>query len=208
MAGLIVALTGGIASGKSEIARRFESLGVAVADADQVARDLVEPGMAALGEIVQRFGAGVLDADGRLDRAAVRQRVFADEAARRELEAILHPRIRSELQRLCVAAVAPYAMAAIPLLVEGGGRAAYPWLHRILVVDLPRELQHRRLLGREGLTPQLAERMLAAQADRAARLRIADEVIDNGGTLSALDVQVDALHRQYLQLAAEQPADR
>ena len=208
MAGLIVALTGGIASGKSEIARRFESLGVAVADADQVARDLVEPGMAALGEIVQRFGAGVLDADGRLDRAAVRQRVFADEAARRELEAILHPRIRSELQRLCVAAVAPYAMAAIPLLVEGGGRAAYPWLHRILVVDLPRELQLRRLLGREGLTPQLAERMLAAQADRAARLRIADEVIDNGGTLSALDVQVDALHRQYLQLAAEQPADR
>ena len=208
MAGLIVALTGGIASGKSEIARRFESLGVAVADADQVARDLVEPGMAALGEIVQRFGAGVLDADGRLDRAAVRQRVFADEAARRELEAILHPRIRSELQRLCVAAVAPYAMAAIPLLVEGGGRAAYPWLHRILVVDLPRELQHRRLLGREGLTPQLAERMLAAQADRAARLRIADEVIDNGGTLPALDVQVDALHRQYLQLAAEQPADR
>ncbi len=208
MAGLIVALTGGIASGKSEITRRFESLGVAVADADRVARELVEPGMAALGEIVQRFGASILDADGRLDRAALRQRIFADDAARRELEAILHPRIRSELQRLCVAAVAPYALAAIPLLAEGGGRAAYPWLDRILVVDLPRELQHRRLLGREAITPELAKRMLAAQADRAARLRIADEVIDNSDTLSALDAQVDALHRQYLQRAAERSADR
>ena len=208
MAGLIVAITGGIASGKSEVARRFEALGVPLADADQVARDLVEPGMPAFDEIVQRFGTGILREDGRLDRAALRQLVFANVDARRNLETILHPRIRVELQRRCVEAAAPYAMTAIPLLAEGGGRVAYPWLDRILVIDLPRELQRERLLHRDGITPNLAERMLLAQVDRAQRLMIADDVIDNSGTLSALDAQVVDLHREYLRLAATRATDR
>lgn len=206
MARLIVAITGGIASGKSEVARRFELLGVPVADADQVARELVEPGSAALGEIVRCFGASVLRDDGCLDRVALRQRVFADNSARRALEAILHPRIRAELHRLCSEADAPYAMAAIPLLAEGGGRAAYPWLDRILVIDLPRELQRERLLRRDGIAPDLADRMLLAQVDRAQRLTIADNVIDNSGALSALDAQIAGLHREYARLAAARDA--
>lgn len=202
MAALIVAITGGIGSGKSEVGRRFESLGAPLTDADLVARELVEPGMPALAEIAQRFGPGILRADGSLDRAALRRLVFDDERARAELEAILHPRIRTELRRICAAAQAPYALVAIPLLAEAGGRIAYPWLDRILVVDLSRESQRDRLLLRDGITPELAERMFAAQANRAARLAIADDVIDNGGSMPALDAQVDALHRRYLQLAA------
>ena len=207
MARLIVAITGGIASGKSEVARRFEVLDVPLADADQVARELVEPGMPAFDEIVQQFGSAVLHEDGRLDRPALRQLVFANDDARRELEAILHPRIRAELHRACSAAAAPYAIAAIPLLAEGGGRASYPWLDRILVIDLPRELQRERLLHRDGITPDLAERMLLAQVDRAQRLMIADDVIDNSGPLSALDAQVADLHQEYLRLAAARAAD-
>ena len=208
MAGLIVAITGGIASGKSEVARRFGLRDVPVLDADVVARAMVEPGTAGLDAIVQRFGTNVLREEGRLNRAALRQLVFGDDTARRDLETILHPRIRAELQRLCVATVAPYAIAVIPLLAESGGPAAYPWLDRILVVDLPRELQHERLLHRDAITPELADRMLAAQANRTARLMIADDVIDNSGALLALDAQVDTLHRHYLQLAAKRPADR
>jgi dephospho-CoA kinase len=208
MRGLIVAITGGIASGKSEVARRFAALGVPVADADRVARELVAPGMPALDEIAQRFGPGILHPDGSLDRAGMRQRVFADAAARSTLEGILHPRIRTELHRLCGATVAPYAMAAIPLLAEIGGRTAYPWLDRILVIDVPRELQRERLLHRDGISADLAERMLLAQADRAQRLAIADDVIDNSGALSALDAQVAGLHREYLRLAAARASER
>jgi dephospho-CoA kinase len=208
VAGLIVAITGGIASGKSEVARRFEALGVPLTDADRVARELVEPGMPAFDEIVQRFGIGILREDGRLDRAALRQLVFVDDDARRALEAILHPRIRAELHRACNAAAAHYAIAAIPLLAESGGRTVYPWLDRILVVDLPRELQRERLLHRDGITPELADRMLAAQVNRAQRLLIADDVIDNSGALPDLDMQVEALHRQYLRLAAAHSTDR
>ena len=208
MAGLIVALTGGIASGKSEVGRRFESHGVPLVDADRIAREFVERGMPAFDEIVRQFGTAILKEDGGLDRAALRQLVFADDAARRALEAILHPRIRAELRRACGAATEPYAIAAIPLLAEGGGRIAYPWLDRILVVDLPREFQRHRLLHRDGITPDLAERMLAAQVDRSQRLLIADDVIDNSGALSALDMQVESLHRHYLQLAATRSRER
>jgi dephospho-CoA kinase len=207
VAGLIVALTGGIASGKSEVGRRFESLGIPLVDADRIARELVERGMPAFDEIVQQFGTAILKEDGGLDRAVLRQLVFANDDARRELEAILHPRIRAELHHACNTAAAPYAIAAIPLLAEGGGRIAYPWLDRILVVDLPRELQYERLLHRDGITPSLADRMLAVQVDRAQRFAIADDVIDNSGVLSALDMQVADLHRKYLQLATARSTD-
>jgi dephospho-CoA kinase len=143
----------------------------------------------------------VLDASGALDRAAMRRRVFGDDIARRALEAIVHPRVRSALQAACAAAPGPYAIAAIPLLAEGGGRKAYPWLDRILVVDVPVEMQLARLLQRDGIDAELADRMLAAQASRRERLAIADDVIVNDGTLAALDAHVTALDARYRGLA-------
>lgn len=202
MSGFVVAVTGGIATGKSEACRCFARLGIAVADADVVARELVERGRPALEAIVARFGRGVLSAEGALDRAALRRVVFEDEAARRDLEAILHPRIRERLREACAEAASPYAIAAIPLLAEGGGRAAYPWLDRILVVDAPRELQLQRLVARDGGTREQAERILAAQVSREQRLAIADDAIANDGTPEALAERIGELHAVYLRLAA------
>ncbi len=198
----VVAVTGGIASGKSEVSRCFEQLGIAVADADVFARTLVERGQPALEAIAARFGNDVLFADGRLDRGMLRRIVFDDEGARHELEAILHPRIRAAMYDACVAAGSPYAMAAIPLLAEGGGRAAYPWLARILVVDVPRDAQLQRLMQRDGNSREQAERILAAQATREHRLAIADDVIDNSGDIATLAPQVEVLHALYLSLLA------
>ena len=199
MPGLRVGLTGGIASGKTTAARRFAELGATVIDADEVARALVEPGMPALAEIVARFGDGVLGADRRLDRRALRERVFRDPAARRDLEAILHPRIRAEMTRRTAAASGPYAILVIPLLIEGGPRDD---LDRVLVVDVTEATQHRRLLERDRVPAALADSMLAAQARRAERLARADDVLPNEGSLAALHAGVDALHRRYLALAA------
>lgn len=202
MAAFCVGVTGGVASGKSEVTRRFEALGVSVADADLAARAAVEAGSAGLGEVVAAFGAQVLDAQGGLDRAAMRRRVFADPDARRRLEAIVHPRVRGLLREQCERAPGAYAIAAIPLLTEGGGREAYPWLQRILLVDVPVEVQRARVMARDRVEAELAERMIAAQATRAARLAIADDVIVNDGPLDALDRQVAALDRRYRALAA------
>jgi dephospho-CoA kinase len=196
-----VGLTGGIASGKSAVADRFAARGIAVVDADVAARDVVAPGQPALAEIAAVFGNGVLQADGTLDRAALRRHVFDDDAARRRLEAILHPRIRVRMHEQARRAGGPYVIVAIPLLAEGGGRLAYPWLDRILVVDVPREVQLARLVRRDGIEVALAERMVAAQADRASRLAIADDVIVNDGALALLDAEVDALDRRYRGLA-------
>lgn len=201
MAAFVVGLTGGVASGKSEVTRRFEALGIDVADADIAARAAVEPGSAGLAEVVAAFGPDALDADGSLDRAAMRRRVFADESARRRLEAIVHPRVRALLRDQCAAAASPYAIAAIPLLAEGG-RSAYPWLHRVLVVDVPVEVQRARLLRRDGIDGALADRMIAAQAGRMARLAIADDVLRNDQGLGFLDDLVARLHRKYVVLAA------
>lgn len=203
MARFVVAVTGGIASGKTAACRSFERLGVAVADADVIARDLVAPGQPALQEIVTRFGAGILTAAGALDRAGLRQIVFTDASARTDLEAILHPRIRAALHASCRSATSAYAIAAIPLLAEGGGRSAYPWIDRILVVDVPRETQVLRLRHRDGLGIEEAERMLAAQASREARLASADDVLENDDGLAMLEAKVAALHARYLRLATE-----
>ena len=197
-----VALTGGIASGKSAVAARFAAKGVLVADADLAARAVVAPGEPALAEIASEFGADVLLADGQLDRAALRRHVFDDEPARRRLEAILHPRIRALLRDEVQHADSPYAIVAIPLLAEGGGRVAYPWLDRILVVDVARDVQVARVMQRDGIDAALADRMVAAQATRAQRLAIADDVIVNAGALEALDDDVAALDRLYRSLAA------
>lgn len=196
-----IAVTGGIASGKSEVTRRFEALGIEVLDADLIARELVEPGQPALAEIARRFGAGVIDAAGRLDRRALRAIVFADSAARRDLEAILHPRVHASLQARAQAAAPPYVLLAIPLLAESApGR--YAWLDRVLVVDVPRAVQIQRVMQRDAVERAAAEAALAAQASREARLAMAHDVIVNDGPLAALDAIVAKLHARYLALAA------
>jgi dephospho-CoA kinase len=208
MAEYVVGLTGGVASGKSEVARRFEALGVTVADADIAAREAVAVGSEGLARVVGTFGPSVLDAGGALDRAAMRRRIYADADARRRLEAIIHPQVRRVLQGRCAAAPGDYAIAAIPLLAEAsrdrsraGVRQVYPWLRRIAVVDVPESLQLARLLARDGIDEALARGMLAAQATRAQRLAIADDIIDNDGALDALDAQVATLDARYRALA-------
>jgi dephospho-CoA kinase len=202
MSGYAIGLTGGIASGKSEVARQFQALGVVVADADLAAREAVAAGSAGLAEVVAAFGAGVLAADGSLDRAAMRRHVFDDAAARKRLEEIIHPRVRVLLEQTCAAAAGPYVLAAIPLLAEAGGRESYRWLDRVLVVDAPPQVQLDRLLQRDGIDLALAQRMLAAQASRSQRLAIADDVIVNDGSREALAAHVESLDRHYRLLAA------
>jgi dephospho-CoA kinase len=201
MSAFVIGLTGGIASGKSTVDRLFRARGIVVADADLAARDAVAPGSPGLAEVVAAFGPAVLAADGSLDRAAMRRRVFDAPGARRTLEAIVHPRVRSALEATCAAADGPYAIASIPLLAEAGGRAAYPWLQRILVVDVPETVQLQRLLQRDGIDTSLAGAMIAAQATRAQRLAIADDLLPNEGPLEALPAAVDALDRLYRSLA-------
>lgn len=201
MSSFVIGLTGGVASGKSEVGRRFEALGIFVGDADQAAREAVAIGSDGLADVVDMFGAGVLSADGSLDRPAMRRRVFTDADARKRLEGIIHPHVRELLHAACLRADSPYAIAAVPLLAEGGGRKAYPWLRRILVVDVPKGVQLARLLQRDGIDEALARRMLEVQATREQRLAISDDVLGNDGELDALGAHVAALDRMYRTLA-------
>lgn len=198
---MAVALTGGIASGKSAVTRRFEALGVPVHDADIAARAVVEPGTPGLAEVTRLFGVGVLDGSGRLDRTAMRERIFTDPSAKQQLEAILHPRIRTWLHDRARDEQAPYCLLAIPLLAEN--IAHYRWIDRVLLVDAPEQVQVERLMRRDGSDEALARRILAQQASRGDRLALADDVLDNSGPESALDDAVAALHQRYLSLAAQ-----
>jgi dephospho-CoA kinase len=189
----LIGLTGGVASGKSSVARAFEARHPGcIVDADLAARAVVEPGSEGLAAVVERFGGAVLGDDGRLDRAALRARVFADGGERKALEALLHPRIRAWMLARADAAATPYVVLDIPLLAEGGGRRTWPMLDRILVVDVPVAVQRARLMARDGVDAALADRMIAAQATRAQRLALADDVIVN---LGALDDLADAVSR-------------
>jgi dephospho-CoA kinase len=196
---LLIALTGGIASGKSAVAEEFAKLGVPVLDTDQIARDVVAPGTAALGQLVAEFGTEILDANGQLNRAHLRERVFSDPAQRHKLEAITHPAIRAELAQRSAAAGGAYQVHVIPLLVETGRADAYD---RVLVVDCPEEAQVERLLSRDRGSREQAEEILAAQASREERLDAAHDVIENTGTLADLQRFVQTLHRNY-ELIAE-----
>ncbi len=196
---LRVGLTGGIASGKTTVAQRFTELGVPVVDADIAARSVVAPGEPALVEVVRRFGLSVLDAAGGLERRTLRTLVFADPKARRDLEAIMHPRIRAEMERLASAAAGPYVVMAIPLLVETAGINR---VDRVLVVDAPEAVQLERLMARDSCSADQARAMVAAQATRAERLARADDVLPNGGDFAELQRGVDALHERYLRLAS------
>jgi dephospho-CoA kinase len=195
---LRIGLTGGIASGKSTVTQRFAELGVPVIDADVASRTVVEPGTAGLAQVVERFGANVL-ANGRLDRRALRELIFKDSSLRQALDAILHPLIRTEMEREVAQSRAPYVVMAIPLLVEGGTAAKR--VDRVLVVDADETLQIQRLQARDGSSQQQASAILASQASRAARLAAADDVLSNTGSVAELRQAVDRLHEQYLQLA-------
>lgn len=201
---LLVAVTGGIASGKSALTVRFESLGVPVADADLAAREAVAPGSEGLAQVVAAFGSGVLDGDGAMDRVAMRARVFADAGARKRLEAIIHPRVRRLLRAQVAGWWQPYGLLAIPLLAENA--PAYADVDRVLVVDVPPEVQVERLVRRDGIAEPLARSILAAQAGRQQRLAIADDVHDASGPIEALDARVLELHAHYLDLARQKRA--
>lgn len=201
---LTIGLTGGIGSGKSVVADAFAERGVPVIDTDRIARELVEPGQPALAAIVERFGPDILDPTGHLDRAALRERVFRDDAERQALEAILHPAIREEVLRRIDGLNAAYCLIVIPLLAETRG---YEWLDRVLVVDVPETVQIERVMERDGLSREAAERILRSQADRKDRLAIADDVIRNTASLEELHAEVARLHDRYLNMASEAAGD-
>lgn len=193
----ILGLTGGIGSGKSAAAERFAELGVHVVDADHVARSVVEPGSAALAQIVDRFGVPILASSGELNRAALRERIFTSVEDRHWLERLLHPLIRQEIWASLSRAESPYAVLVSPLLVES---RQHEQVDRVLVVDVPEDLQLQRVLARDQVSENQVRAILAAQARRDDRLRHANDVLVNDRDLSWLRQEVDRLHDRYLQL--------
>ncbi len=200
---LIIGLTGGIGSGKSAVSACFEKLGIAVIDADVAARVVVEPGTPGLAQIAEHFGPGVIDANGALDRAALRRIVFEDAAERRWLESVLHPRIGEEIRRGLREASSPYAILASPLLLEARQDVL---AHRVLVVDVSEDTQVARTMQRDNNSGEQVRAIIAAQIGRAERLARADDVIENNGSLEDLEPKVLALHRRYLEIAAAMAA--
>jgi len=192
---LVIGLTGGIGCGKSAVTDLFTRLGVPVIDADETARQVVEPGTPALRQISERFGKQVILVDGRLDRRRLRHIVFSDPQARRDLEGILHPLIRQQMRQHLETLQTPYAVLSIPLLLETGQADT---VDRVLVVDCPEALQIERVCRRDDIDPAQARDILTAQVSRQQRLQAADDLIDNSGTLERLIPQVEALHRKYL----------
>jgi dephospho-CoA kinase len=193
--GLVVGITGGIGSGKSEVTRRFENYGIVIVDADIAARLVVEPGAAALDAIAAHFGAHIILADGNLDRAALRQRVFADPGERLWLERLTHPLIAGEIRRQLAAAASPYSILSSPLLLETRQKEQADC---VVVVDVPEAMQLERASRRDGNSEEQIRRIMAAQMPRAQRLELADIIIDNSKPLAELDSVVDELHKEFL----------
>ncbi|MNQ83734.1 Dephospho-CoA kinase [compost metagenome] len=198
----VVAITGGIGSGKTTVANQFATLGIEVIDADLIAREVVEPGTPALTAIASHFGPGILDEQGRLDRRVLRERIFSEPAAKHWLNALLHPLIRSEMLRQCAAASSPYCLLVVPLLVEN---RLMNLADRVLVIDVDEATQIERTCRRDGVSRAQAEAILAAQASRAERLAVADDVLDNqSGTSETILARILALHETYLAFATQQ----
>jgi dephospho-CoA kinase len=195
----VVGLTGGIGSGKSAAADEFARLGATLVDTDLIAHRLTGPGGAAVAAIQRLFGDGFVLPSGAMDRKRMRERVFADTAARKSLEGVLHPMIRDESERQIAAAGGPYVVHVVPLLVESGHYRRR--VDRILVVDCPEATQLARVRARSGLSADEAQDIVRSQASRAERLAAADDVIDNGGTLEDLRKQVAVLHVKYAAMA-------
>ena len=198
----ILGLTGGIGSGKSAAAEHFAALGVHVVDADQAARWVVEPGRPALSKITEHFGEHVLQADGQLNRGALRALIFSEPEQRRWLEALLHPLIREEITHNLAQAQSPYAILVSPLLIESG---QYTTTQRVLVIDVPQALQIQRTLKRDNTSEEQVHAILKVQASREDRLRHADDVLTNDRDLEALKTEVERLHHFYLTLSGGQP---
>ena len=198
---MIVGITGGIGSGKSAVTRRLEDRGITVVDADLAARVIVEPGRPALQAIAEHFGEEILLEDGSLDRAALRQKVFADETERHWLEALTHPLIGEEILSQLSASNSAYTVLSSPLLMETTQKAL---VELVVVVDVPEEVQVERTMARDDNDEDQVRRIIAAQIDRTERLRLADIVIDNAGSLESLDEKVAALHETLLERAATQ----
>ena len=197
---LVVGLTGGIGSGKSAAADEFARLGATVVDTDAISHELTGPDGAAIAKIRRQFGAAFVDAGGAMDRKRMRDLVFSDPDEKQRLEALLHPMIRAESARRIAASTGPYAVHVVPLLIESPEHRAR--VGRVLVVDCPEELQVSRVRQRSGLPDAEVRRIIASQVQRDKRLAAADDVIDNSGSIAALQQQVRKLHDGYLRLAA------
>ncbi len=195
-----VGLTGGIGAGKTAVCNCFRKLGVPVIDADIIAREVVEPGQEALDLIRQHFGSAVITADGLLDRRVLREIIFADPEAKQALETILHPRITARMRAAAGDIDSPYCILCIPLLLETG---QHELVDRILVVDVAEPVQVERVMLRDQCSEAQARAIIGKQMERAQRLRQADDIIVNQGSLDALCAQVDALHQDYLRAAGD-----
>ncbi|MBM70309.1 MAG: dephospho-CoA kinase [Haliea sp.] len=198
---LIIGITGGIGSGKTAVTDRFARQGITVVDADLAARIVVEPGTPALAAIARRYGSELLQGDGSLDRAALRRIVFADPAERKWLEQLTHPLIGEEIQRQLAASRSPYTLLSSPLLLESATQRDLATL--VVVVDVPEAMQLARTVQRDNNDEDQVKRIMAAQLPRQQRLAGADIVIDNSGSLEALDAVVAELHKEFLQRAEE-----
>lgn len=196
--GYVVGLTGGIASGKSAVAAVFRSLGVLVVDADQLAREVVEPGQAALEQIASHFGDSTITPAGTLDRAALRTLVFSDPEQKSWLEGLLHPLIGELLKTRLCECESDYAVLESPLLLE---TEQHTLVDRVLVVDVDEEMQFARATARDGSDADTIRSIIASQMDRNRRLELADDVLDNQASLESLTESVEALHLKYQKLA-------
>ena len=201
MSAFVVGLTGGIGCGKSTVTELFASHGVQYVDADIVAREVVMPGTACLTAISAHFGANILQSDGQLNRAALRQRVFSNSVDKQWLEQLLHPAIRQALLTQLAALTSPYALLVAPLLLEN---KLNRYVQRVLVIDLPESLQLQRAMARDNTSEQQIQAIMAAQISRPERLKLADDIIENDSSIADLTPRVAALHQHYLQLAGAQ----
>lgn len=198
---LAVGVTGGIGCGKTEVAKRFEKLGVPVIDADQITRELVEPGSAVLAAIIARFGDDMLSPEGELDRTKLRQIIFQDPKSRQDLEQLLHPRVKEEiLRRIHVLSAHPYCLVVIPLMVETGMESL---VDRVLVVDCEDAQQVNRVTARDGSPEDAVRAIMATQAARQTRLAKASDIIRNTGTFDELQQEVEQFHQQFVDLSRQ-----
>ncbi|CAK9886022.1 MAG: Dephospho-CoA kinase [Candidatus Erwinia impunctatus] len=200
----VVALTGGIGSGKTTVANLFAEYGVDIVDADIIAREIVEPGMPAWRALKAKFGPSLFSADGKLDRAALREHIFSHPEDKTWLNTLLHPLIQTETQRQLAECLSPWSLWVVPLLVENNLQHL---ADRVLVVDVDRDTQLSRTINRDGISHYQAEAIFAAQASRESRLAIADDIIDNSGPPSAVRARIAQLNQHYHQLAAAAPQD-
>ncbi|ABG41847.1 dephospho-CoA kinase [Paraglaciecola sp. T6c] len=198
MSNYVVGISGGIGSGKTTVTNEFAKLDVDIIDADVIARDVVAPGTEGLRAIITKFGTGILDQGQCLNRRALREIIFSDEQAKAWLNALLHPLIRQETLRQTIEATSAYCMLSVPLLVENG---SYKTVDRVLIVDVPEEMQLQRSMARDKADETLIKSIMASQATRQQRLEVADDVIDNSGNEIALVKQVANLHHSYLKYA-------